>query len=98
MGDELPRGLALNQNYPNPFNPATTISFSLAARGAVNLSVYDAAGHLVRTLVAESLAAGPHAILWDGQDESGRMAASGIYLYRLTTPDHVLGGKMILVE
>lgn len=98
VGDELPRGLALSQNYPNPFNPATTISFSLANRGAVNLSVYDAAGRLVRTLIAENLASGPHAVLWDGQDESGRMAASGIYLYRLVTPDHVLRGKMTLVE
>ncbi len=98
VGDNLPRGLNLNQNYPNPFNPATTISFSLAQAGAVNLSVYDTAGRLVRTLVSESLTSGPHAILWNGQDESGRMVASGIYLYRLATPDHTLGGKMTLVE
>jgi flagellar hook assembly protein FlgD len=52
----------------------------------------------VRTLVSGDLAAGPHAYLWDGQDHGGRMAPSGIYLYRLITADQVLRGKMTLVE
>lgn len=98
VGDAVPHGLTLSQNYPNPFNPATTISFALPARGTVNLAVYDLAGRLVRTLVNDVLAAGPHAILWDGQDQTGRMAASGIYLYRLATPEQELLGKMMLVE
>ena len=51
VGDELPRGATLRANYPNPFNPSTTISFSLPTSGAVDLSVYDPAGRLVRTLV-----------------------------------------------
>ncbi len=95
---DLPRGLRLDQNYPNPFNPMTTISFALPHRGAVRLSVYDAAGHLVRTLVDAPLATGDHKFVWNGQDDGGRMAASGLYFYRLITPEHVLNGKMTLLE
>ncbi len=64
----------------------------------MDLSVYDMAGRLTRTLVRENLAAGAHAVVWDGQDQDGRLAASGIYLYRLVTPEHVMHGKMTLLE
>jgi len=98
VGDLRSRGAVLNRNHPNPFNPATTISFTLAESGPVNLSVYNVAGRLVRTLVDADLEPGHHAAIWDGQDRSGRLAASGTYLYRLTTGGKVLAGKMTLVE
>jgi hypothetical protein len=78
-----PRRLALAQNQPNPFNPATTISFSLPADGPVALAVYDVRGALVRGLVDDRLAAGEHAVTWDGRDGRGMAVPSGIYLYRL---------------
>lgn len=55
----------------------------------VRLSVYDVAGHLVRTLVDESLAQGSHEAVWDGRDSSGREVASGSFMARLES-----GGKV----
>lgn len=98
VGEELPLRPVLNQNYPNPFNPSTTISFDLPARSSVNLSVYNTAGRLVRTLITGNLASGSHTFLWDGRDQGGRTAPSGIYLYRLITPERVLKGKMTMLE
>ncbi len=98
-GDELPTArLALDQNYPNPFNPQTTIAFSLPRSGAVRLDIMDLQGRLVRTLVDEVRGEGAHRVIWDGTTESGRRAASGTYVYRLTTDERVLSRSLVLVK
>ena len=88
----------LYPNVPNPYNPSTTLRFDLPARGAAELSIYDASGRLVRTLVHAALDAGPHSYVWDGRDAAGRVTASGVYLYRLTTADGQQARKMVLVR
>jgi len=90
--------LALGQNHPNPFNPTTDIKFSLAESGPVELAVYDITGRLVKTLVSETLAGGVHTVRWDGRDQDGMQAASGLYFYRMTAEDKVLTRKMLLVK
>jgi hypothetical protein len=90
--------LMLGQNHPNPFNPSTAIAFALPAGGPVELAVFDVAGRRVRTLVSEALDAGQHTVLWDGRDEAGNQAASGIYLYKLVTETRTLTRKMMLVK
>lgn len=78
---------ALRQNVPNPFNPSTRIAFTLAGEGPARLRVYDLRGQLVRTLLdATALAAGDHAVTWDGRADDGRAAAAGAYLYELRGP------------
>ncbi len=95
----VPRStLALGQNSPNPFNPSTRIGFSLPQAGDVTLAVYDLSGRLVRTLLDSRQTAGAHAVRWDGRDDDGSQAASGIYLYRLITDEGTLARKMILVK
>jgi PKD repeat protein len=93
-----PTRLALNQNHPNPFNPTTTISFALPEAGHVTLRIYDAQGHLVRTLVDEERAADFHVAEWDGKDDAGTALGSGVYLYRLETRASVLQQKMVLMK
>ena len=38
----------LYQNYPNPFNPDTWIPYQLSEASDVSISIYNAAGRLVR--------------------------------------------------
>lgn len=70
-------------NAPNPFNPSTRLRFALTDEATVTLAVYDARGRLVRGLGARTWPAGEHAVAWDGRDEAGRGAASGVYYVRL---------------
>jgi hypothetical protein len=79
-----PMKFALEQNAPNPFNPSTTIRFVLPEAGRVRLIVYDVTGRVVRTLANVQRNAGAHAVVWNGRDDVGRAAASGVYVYRLT--------------
>ena len=82
--DEVPNEFVLHGNYPNPFNPTTTIRYEIATPGAVTLTVYNVLGQEVAELVSGAQRAGVYEVRWDGTDASGRVAASGVYLYRLT--------------
>ncbi|MCG3158533.1 MAG: hypothetical protein DKINENOH_05177 [bacterium] len=94
----VPENYALQQNYPNPFNPTTLIHFDLPEAGQVKLTVYDAMGRLVRTLVSEHRPAGSYEILWDATDEQGTRVASGVYLYRLEVNDFTAVRRMLMLK
>ena len=93
-----PTGFAVEPNYPNPFNPSTTLRFRLAASAPTRVSIHDAAGRLVRTLVDEPLCAGAHAVAWDGHGRDGRPAAAGVYLYVVSSGAHRGTGRMLLLK
>lgn len=97
--EEINGNTVLNPNYPNPFNPATTISFSLGTEGLVNLTIYNALGQRVRSLLMDkSLNIGAHQVNWDGKNNLGQQVASGIYLYELQV-DHIRKvGRMVLAK
>ena len=78
-----PEAFALANNYPNPFNPATTIQYALPQAADVKLTVYNVAGQVVRTLVAEHQNAGRYTVEWDAANDSGHGLSSGMYFYRL---------------
>ena len=75
-----PEAYCLYPNFPNPFNPNTTIRFDLPVRSSVTLSIYNAVGQRIRTLVRGDREAGPYAVVWDSRNESGHPVASGVYL------------------
>jgi hypothetical protein len=89
---------ALSQNHPNPFNPSTTIRYYVRERCRVTLEVYDASGALVRRLAEGPADPGPHEASWDGRDERGTQAGSGVYLCRLRAGKETLSRKMILIR
>ncbi len=92
-GEELPVFAELSGNYPNPFNPQTTIEYALPRAEAVRLAVYDLRGREVARLVDGIQQAANYQVRFDG---SG--LPSGVYLYRLETPGHVLTRRMILLK
>lgn len=90
--------LTLQPNMPNPFRPATHIRYTLGQPGRVTVSVQNVLGQHLTTLVDELQPAGAHGVVWDGRDELGRAAASGIYLYRVTAGSETSTGKMLLTR
>ena len=89
----IPEMFYLSQNYPNPFNPATSISFSIPQSTFVTLKVYDVIGKEIATLVNGEQIAGIYNVNFDASELS-----SGVYLYRLSTPNSVITKKMILIK
>ena len=78
-----PSAFSLADNFPNPFNPATTIKYALPTAADVELTVYNVAGQVVRTLVAAHQSAGWYVAEWDATDDSGHSVSAGLYFYRL---------------
>jgi hypothetical protein len=79
------RSVAIHSVSPNPARSSSRIEYEIAERGPVQLSVYDAAGRLVREVVDEELDSGLHTARWDGRDRAGRPVAAGVYFAKLVT-------------
>lgn len=90
---DIPTEFELFANYPNPFNPSTQIKFGLPQNSDVRLTVYDAVGKEVTTLINERLSAGYHVYTWNAIN-----SASGIYFYQIQTNSFVQVKKMVLVK
>jgi hypothetical protein len=86
--------LALEQNRPNPFRPGTLIEYALPERARIRLSVHDVSGRMVRVLAEGEVAAGRRSVAWDGRDGAGTPVASGVYFYRLASPQGSLTRKL----
>ena len=78
--EAVPAALRLEPSRPNPFNPRTTVTFVTPTTGPVRVAIHDARGRLVRVLNDGRVAAGRHALTWDGRDGRGQGVASGVYL------------------
>ena len=94
----LPAATLLLQNRPNPLRDNTSINYQLSADGPVKLAVYNVAGQMVKTLVNRPQMAGRYTVSWNGRDESGRRAATGVYFYRLTANGKVSSRTMNLIK
>ncbi len=94
-GPVAPKEFKLHANAPNPFQGETVLRFDLPRTTQVDLSVYDAQGRRVRTLVDRQIDPGFHSVPWDGRDEHGRELASGVYFTVLQTPERTARMKTI---
>ena len=90
---ELPNSYTLAPAYPNPFNNSTTIRYDLPVQSDVLLEIYDILGRKVETLVSGMIPAGRHAVVWDADK-----ASSGVYFYKILTPDFSKIGNMTLLK
>ncbi len=84
---------SLLHNAPNPFNPETEIRFEVPTEAYVNLSVYNAVGQRVVTLVDDFVGAGIHAVSWHAED-----SPSGVYFYRLESNGTTATNRMLLLR
>ncbi len=93
-----PVRFALNAGNPSPFGLASRISYSIAEAGPVSLTVYDATGRAVKTLVNSNLAVGNHSASWNGTDSRGELVPTGVYFYRLACASGTLTAKTVLLR
>lgn len=93
IGTGIPGHFYLYQNYPNPFNPTTNIKFDIAKSGFVKLVIYDITGKQIAAPVSGILKAGTYV-----SDFDASAYASGVYIYKLETPDFTSIRKMVLVK
>ncbi|MCD6595350.1 T9SS type A sorting domain-containing protein [bacterium] len=98
VAHSLPIAFALKQNVPNPFNSSTIFDYAVPEKSQVNITVYDMAGHLVKTLISGEVAPGFYQAVWTGIADDGRAVGSGVYLCRMKAGNFSSVRRMILVK
>ena len=89
---------SLSQNSPNPLLGSSEISYQVAASAIVNISIYDAAGRLVRVLVNARTDPGKYIARWNGTNAAGKRVSSGVYFLRMEAGKFSATRKMLVVR
>lgn len=91
--NNIPSEFLLHQNYPNPFNPVTQINYDIAKDEFVNITVYNALGREVNTLVNKFQKGGSYSVILN----AGEMT-SGVYFYRINAGEFTDTKKLVLIK
>ena len=79
-------GITFSNAYPNPFRDSVAFDLYSGRWTYVSARIYDVSGRLVRTLLdVEPLLFGA-TFEWDGRNDGGREAASGVYFIDFISP------------
>ena len=96
--NQIPEKIALFQNYPNPFNPMAMIKYDLQKLTHVSLIIYDLNGKEIQTLVNKKQNQGEKHVPWMGLNDQGKPMPTGLYFYRLETPEFSKSFKMVYLK
>ncbi|MCK4305777.1 MAG: S8 family serine peptidase, partial [Candidatus Eisenbacteria sp.] len=91
-------GFGIMGHAPNPLHCTTRITLALPSSGEVSVAVFDAPGRLIRTLYDGSLPAGRSELIWDGCDDRGALAVSGVYFIRMDANGRSSSRRVILTR
>jgi hypothetical protein len=100
---KAPTATAVLTNFPNPFNPETWIPFELKEDSVVKVTIFDVTGTVVRRLDLGYREKGYYtsrsdAAYWDGRNEFGEPASSGLYFYEFRTATYRTVRRMLLAK
>lgn len=83
VGDVTGDRAQLGATIPNPTSAGSHVQLRLPAATEIEAGMYDVTGRQVRAIARGVHAAGDHTLAWDGRDESGVLAAPGLYFYKV---------------
>lgn len=84
---------SLSQNFPNPFNPSTKLKYFVPSLNNIDISVYDALGNKIRTLVVGEKIRGYYSIEFNATGLS-----SGIYFCQMKSGKFIDTKKMLFLK
>jgi hypothetical protein len=97
-GDAPSGALQARMVSGNPARGEAAISYRVSTPGRVRARVFNARGELVRTLLDAVREAGFHTVVWDGRDQRGQEAPSGIYFMRIDAKDGAATRKVAFLR
>ncbi len=96
--NSAPQDFRLWPCYPNPFNSSTHLRYNLTRAGTARFDIYDINGRWVANLLDEVQASGLHTITWNGKNQDGLDAASGVYIAVLHAQNQVQSQRIVLIR
>jgi hypothetical protein len=91
-----PTTFALMPNTPNPFKNYTTIRWQIPLKSNVTISIYDATGRVIKTLVNNEFNVGYYNTNWNCADENNHTVSAGIYFYEMRADNYLARYKMVI--
>ncbi|MFA5859331.1 MAG: carboxypeptidase regulatory-like domain-containing protein [Elusimicrobiota bacterium] len=86
----------------NLFNPSTgqkvAVWYNTTESNEVVIKVFTLDGILVKTLRNETQLAGQYAVSWDGEDDTGTMVPSGVYLVQIRAGSYKDVKKIVVIK
>ncbi|HXF59001.1 MAG TPA: FlgD immunoglobulin-like domain containing protein, partial [Candidatus Saccharimonadales bacterium] len=82
----------------NPSRGGSALSLRISKPGEVSVQLFDVSGRLLRTLAQGRVPAGERVLQWDGKDDRGQSVGSGVYFFRVATPDGVEQRKVAVLR
>ncbi|TPW03602.1 MAG: FG-GAP repeat protein, partial [bacterium] len=86
----------LGDGYPNPSSHGVSVPIELPESAFVTVTIFDAAGRLVRHLHEGTLPAGRVNLWWDGTGDNGARRNAGSYWYHVVTDRTIEKRKVII--
>ena len=96
--DEGRMSLRLDPVHPNPSKTGANLSFAVPAGGQVTLTVYDAAGRRVATVLEATMPAGRRTVTWNGRDRRGHSVPAGMYFAKLEAGGEAQVRKIVVAR
>jgi len=91
----LPEWASITAVAPNPWRTAVALRLSLPHAANARLTVHDAQGRLVASLLDQRLSAGTTLIGWDGATLEGHAAPAGVYFARLAVDGRSAEARLV---
>jgi hypothetical protein len=94
----LPTTFKLMANNPNPFSNMTKILWQIPVESKVTISIYDATGRNIKTLINDNRTPGYYSIIWNRIDDNNKKVSAGIYFYEMRTDKYTARRKMVITN
>ncbi len=96
--NKIPESFGLLPAFPNPFNTSATIQFNVPQNSHIKLNIFDVRGNKVKTLLDKNVRQGSHRMTWEGQDDSGKVVATGLYFIHMSAGGIKITRKLTLLR
>jgi parallel beta-helix repeat protein len=88
----------LDRLQPMPMRSTARIHFQVARGGQIALSIVDASGRTIRSLVRGDREPGRYNVTWNRTDDHGRIVPAGVYFCTLSAENRRFCKKVVLTE
>jgi photosystem II stability/assembly factor-like uncharacterized protein len=92
-GKSVPDEFKLFQNYPNPFNSQTNFEYQINKNDTYKLEIFNTDGKLVDVIFNKYKQKGEYSVQYNARNLS-----SGIYFYKLSSPNGSVIKKLVLLK
>lgn len=90
--------ISISPGFPNPFSETTTLNFTVLNRADIQISIYNSAGQLIKTLANQAYNPGHYSVQWNGTNNSGSHVQDGIFLMNISAGNQSQSVKISYVK